>query len=86
MVGKLRSGYSDARVKSYMDSLFANGRTEVASEEISVEDDTAYILTLLSVINAYKGNRGYHIQLLDGYVQKTVYRIPRFVLKKGGKR
>ena len=86
VVGKLRSGYSDARVKAYMDSLFVNGKTEVTSEEIPVEDDTAYILTLLSVINAYKGNRGYHIQLLDGYVQKNVYRIPQFVLKKGGKR
>ena len=86
VVGKLRSGYSDARVKAYMDGLFVNGKTEVTSEEISVEDDTAYILTLLSVINAYKGNRGYHIQLLDGYVQKNVYRIPQFVLKKGGKR
>ena len=63
-----------------------NGKTEVTSEEIPVEDDTAYILTLLSVINAYKGNRGYHIQLTDGYVQKNVYRIPRFLLKKGGKR
>ena len=86
VVGKLRSGYSDARVKAYMDGLFVNGKTEVTSEKISVEDDTAYILTLLSVINAYKGNRGYHIQLLDGYVQKNVYRIPQFVLKKGGKR
>ena len=86
VVGKLRSGYSDARVKAYMDGLFVNGKTEVTSEEIPVEDDTAYILTLLSVINAYKGNRGYHIQLLDGYVQKNVYRIPQFVLKKGGKR
>ena len=69
-----------------MDSLFENGRTEVTSEEITVEDDIEYIMTLLSVINAYKGNRGYHIQLMDGYVQKNVYRIPRFVLIKGGKR
>lgn len=86
VVSKLRSGYSDARVKAYMASLFENGKTEVTSEEIPVEDDTEYIMTLLSVINAYKGNRGYHIQLLDGYEQKNVYRIPRFVLIKGGKR
>ena len=86
VVGKLRSGYSDARVKSYMDSLFANGRTEVASEEISVENDTDYILTLLSVVSAYSGTRGYRIEITDGYAQKGVYRIPRFVLKKGGKR
>ena len=86
VVGKLRSGYSDARVKSYMDSLFANGRTEVASGEISVENDTDYILTLLSVVSAYRGTRGYRIEITDGYVQKGVYRIPRFVLKKGGKR
>ena len=86
VVGKLRSGYSDARVKSYMDSLFANGRTEVASEEIPVENDTDYILTLLSVVSAFRGTRGYRIEIADGYVQKGVYRIPRFVLKKGGKR
>lgn len=86
VVGKLRSGYSDARVKSYMDSLFANGRTEVASEEVTVENDTDYILTLLSVVSAYRGTRGYRIEITDGYVQKGVYRIPRFVLKKGGKR
>ena len=86
VVGKLRSGYSDARVKSYMDSLFKNGRTEVTSEEIAVENDTDYILTLLSVVSAYRGARGYRIEITDGYVQKGVYRIPRFVLKKGGKR
>ena len=43
VVSKLRSGYSDARVKAYMASLFENGKTEVTSEEIPVEDDTEYI-------------------------------------------
>ena len=86
MVEKLRSGYSDARVKSFMDSLFANGKTEISSTEIAVNNDTDYILTLLSVVKAYKGRSGYRIQLGDGFIEKDGYRIPKFVLKKGGKR
>lgn len=82
---KLRSGYSDARVKSFMDSLFANGKTEINSAEIAVNNDTDYILTLLSVVKAYKGRSGYRIQIGDGFIEKDGYRIPKFVLKKGGK-
>ena len=86
VVEKLRSGYSDARVKSYMDSLFEDGKTEVSSGEIAVNNDTEYILTLLAVVTAYKGRRGYHIQIGEGSVEKNGYRIPQFVLKKGGNR
>ena len=86
VVEKLRSGYSDARVKSYMDSRFEDGKTEVSSGEIAVNNDTEYILTLLAVVTAYKGRRGYHIQIGEGSVEKNGYRIPQFVLKKGGNR
>ena len=86
VVEKLRSGYSDARVKSYMDSLFTDGKTEISSEAIAVNNDADYILTLFSVVTAYRGRRGYHIQIEGGSVEKNGYRIPRFVLKKGGKR
>ena len=86
MVEKLRSGYSDARVKSYLNSLFENERTEVSSSEIAVNNDEDYILTLLSVISAYKGRSGYNISIDEGFVEKNGYRIPRFILKKGGKR
>ena len=72
--------------QEYIDSLFANGKTEVESAEIAVNNDADYILTLLSVVSAYKGRSGYHIQINDGLVEKNGYRIPRFVLKKGGKR
>ena len=85
VVEKLRSGYSDARIKSFMDSLFANGKTEINSAEIAVNNDTDYILTLLSVVKAYKGRSCYRIQLGDGFIEKDGYRIPQFVLKKGGK-
>ena len=86
VVEKLRSGYSDARVKSYMDSMFVNGKSEISSEEIAVKNDEDYILTLLTVVNAYRGRRGYQIQIDSGFVKKDGYRIPRFILKKGGKR
>ena len=72
--------------KSYMDSMFVNGKSEISSEEIAVNNDEDYILTLLTVVNAYRGRRGYQIQIDSGFVKKDGYRIPRFILKKGGKR
>ena len=67
-------------------SMFANGKSEISSEEIAVNNDEDYILTLLTVVNAYRGRRGYQIQVDSGFVEKDGYRIPRFILKKGGKR
>lgn len=82
---KMKNGYSEARVRSFMEGLFADDQKEVSSEHIPVENDTDYILTLLAVVSAFKGRRGYSVKLEDGFMLKDQYRIPRFVLYKGGK-
>ena len=82
---KMKNGYSEARVRAFMQGLFTDGQKQVSSTDISVENDSDYILTLLSVVSAFKGQRGFSIELEDGFMLKDQYRIPRFVLYKGGK-
>ena len=48
IVDKIKNSYSDARIKAFMDSLFEKGNTKIKSEEVPIENDTDYILTLLS--------------------------------------
>lgn len=85
VVEKLKGGYSETRVKSFIDNIFSGGKTQVDSKEIEINNDTDYILTLLSVVSAVKGRYGYAIKLGRDYVSKNGYKIPEFVLYKGGK-
>ena len=83
---KMKNSFTDMRVRQFMEGLFTDDRKQVNSEEIPVENDTDYILTLLAVVSAFKGRRRYRLELGDGFIMKDHYRIPRFVLYKGGKR
>ena len=82
---RLKNSYSEARVRQYMEGLFTDGRTSVSSEEIPVANDGEYILTLLSVVRAFRDNRRFQLEFSEGSTEKNGYRIPRFVLKKGGR-
>ncbi len=82
---KMKNSYSEALVRSFMEGLFTDGQKQVSSDRISVENDTDYVLTLLAVVSAFKGSRGFSLELKDGFIMKDHYRIPRFVLYKGGK-
>lgn len=85
-IGKIKNGYSEIKVKAYIDNLFNDGKAQVESKELEINDDTDYILTLLSVVSAVNERHGYIIKLGRDYVNKNGYRIPEFVLYKGGKR
>ena len=82
IINRIKNSYSEARVKSYLDSLFQDGATQIESENINVENDTDYILTLLAVVNCINGRHGYSIELGNRYISKDGYRIPDFVLFK----
>jgi hypothetical protein len=65
--------------------LFADDQKQVSSDNISIENDTDYILTLLAVVSAFRGRRGFRLELRDGFIMKGHYRIPQFILYKRGK-
>ena len=82
---KMKNGYSEARVRSFMENLFTDDQKQVSSDNISIENDTDYILMLFAVVSAFRGRRGFRLELGDGYIMKDHYRIPQFILYKGGK-
>lgn len=85
VISRIRNGFSENRVKAYLDSLFKDGAAQIESRDIEINNDTDYVLTLLAVVNCINGRHGYSINLGNDYIRKNGYRIPQFVLFKGGK-
>lgn len=84
-ISKIKNGYSENRVKTYIDALFKDGAIQIESRNIEINNDTDYVLTLLAVVNCMSGRHGYSIKFGDDYIRKNGYRVPQFVLFKGGK-
>lgn len=86
VIGKIQSSYSENRVKAYIEALFKDGASQAESQNIEINSDSDYVLTLLAVVSCVNGRHGYSIKLGNDYIRKNGYRIPQFVLYKGGKR
>ena len=86
VISRIRNGFSENRVKAYIDSLFQDGAIQIDSRDIEIDNDTDYVLTLLAVVNCINGRHGYSIKLGDNYIGKNGYRIPQFVLFKEGEK
>lgn len=85
VISKIRNGYSEKRVRAYIDSLFKDGASQIESQSIEINNDTDYVLTVLAVVSCVSERNGYSIKLGENYIRKNGYRIPQFVLFKGGK-
>ena len=77
----LNSKYSKKNVQAFVDRLF-DGKTEISSTEVDVEDDETYIMTMLAV--AYAGDRGsgYTVQIDENSIKKGRYGIPDIIFRK----
>ena len=77
----LNSKYSKKNVQAFVDKLF-DGKTEISSAEVDVDDDETYIMTMLAV--AYAGDRGsgYTVQIDENSIKKGRYGIPDIVFRK----
>lgn len=83
VMSRIKNSYSESRVRDYMDNLFKDGVSEVTSEDISIESDADYILTLLSVVKSSNGSFGYTLNIDKEFISKNGYRIPKFKIIKG---
>lgn len=86
VITRIKNSYSDSRVKANIESLFTDNTSEVISENIVIENDTDYILTLLSVVCSANGRYGYSLSIEKDYIEKNGYRIPKFIIFKGDKK
>lgn len=76
-----KSKYSKTMVRTHMLTLM-DGKSELRSEDIRIQDDNAYIMNLLSVINSTDKDSFYSVEILDGTVTKGEYEIPRLIFRR----
>ncbi len=59
-----------------------DGREEISTEEIMLENDDDYIMTLLSAVCADSKDFAYSVKFADGYVKSGGYELPLMVYKR----
>lgn len=79
----LNNKYSKKNVNDYVDKLFGD-KKEITSCDIVIENDDAYIMTLLSVVQANDRGSKYTIEFADGNVLSGKYEIPLMTYRKRG--
>lgn len=80
-MGLMKGKYRRKNVMKFMSKMFGD-KDEISTADIGVNDDEAYIMTMLSV--AYAGDRGsdYVIKVNDGCINHDGYEIPDIVFRK----
>jgi hypothetical protein len=82
MLEQIKNGYPVARVRAYVDSLFANGVESIKSEDILVNSDTDFILLVLAIVRANDKGMTYLVQMGKGRIERNGYRIPNMIIRK----
>jgi hypothetical protein len=82
LIKQINNGYPVARVRAFVENLFANGNNEIAAKDIQITCDSDFILLILAVIR--QGERGmpYTVKIGDGQVEQNGYLIPNMVIRK----
>ena len=82
MMDQIKNGYPLSRICAYVDHLFIDGKSEISSENVIINEDSEFILLLLSVLRAHDPKVTYSIDLDDVMVERNGYRIPRMIIRK----
>ena len=79
---QIKNGYPISRVCAYVEKLFAQGNSEITSENVAIDEDSDFILLLLAVLRAGDPEATYTVELADGTTERNGYRIPRMIIRK----
>ncbi len=77
----LSTPYSRAAQEEYIRQRFGE-QTVLYSRDMAPEDDHAYIMCLLAVLNGGDRKSFYHVKTLDGSYKEGAYSIPQFRLER----
>jgi hypothetical protein len=78
----LRTGYSLAQVRAFLDGLFVNGNKELAAASIPITCDGDFIMLILAVIRQNERGLPYTVEMQEGRVERNGYYIPNMVIRK----
>lgn len=82
MMEQIKNGYPISRVCAYVDKLFEHGNGEITSENVTIDEDSDFILLLLAVLRAGDPEVTYTVELANGTMERNGYRIPRMIIRK----
>lgn len=79
---QIQDSYPLARIKAYVESLFQDGLSRVASRDVKLASDTDFILLILAVIRQEDRGMPYTIEMGEGRVEVNGYKIPELTFVK----
>ncbi len=77
----MNNKYSKKNVAAFVDELLGDKKV-TSTRDFEISDDDAYIMTLLSVVQANEKFSGYTIEVKDEIVQTGTYEIPLIIYKR----
>lgn len=81
----LQSKYGRAAVNAYVQGWLGDADMR-CSEELSLEEDKDYIMSLLAILGSKDASAGYAVQELDGIFCKNGYSIPQMQIRRKEKK
>lgn len=77
----MNNKYSKKNVAAFVDELLGDKKV-ISTRDFEISDDDAYIMTLLSVVQANDKSSEYTIEVKDEIVQRGAYEIPLIIYKR----
>lgn len=77
----MNNKYSKKNVAAFVDELLGDKKV-TSTRDFEISDDDAYIMTLLSVVQANDKSSEYTIEVKDEIVQSGAYEIPLIIYKR----
>jgi hypothetical protein len=82
LMEQIKNAYPIARIRAYVDGLFADGSDFVESKDIRITNDTDFVLLILAVIRASDRGMPYLVQMEEGRTEHNGYRFPNMIIRK----
>jgi len=77
----MNNKYSRKNVAAFVDKILGE-RKEITTNDIEIDDDDTYIMTLLSVVQANEKSSSYLVEIKNEFIKKRKYEIPLITYKR----
>jgi len=82
LLERIASAYTIARIKEYLDSLFAEGADAVYPDSIGIADESEFIMLILALIRQGEDGLPYQIEIQQGQTYRDGYLIPNMIIRE----
>ena len=79
---QINSGYSTARIRAFIEALFADGSDSIAAENLPIRCDADFILLILAVVRQNERGMPYTVEMQNRRIERNGYCIPDMIIRK----